>query len=84
MIKLLCRVGEFYLISEYNQPSYISHQPPLRVSFTTSPSVVGGAGDLTPPDTSMILLPQKMATQARLMSSSFAISDFFCLATDML
>ena len=51
MIKLLCREGEFYLISENNhpsyiihQPSYISHQPPLRVSFTTSPSVVGGAG----------------------------------------
>ena len=25
MIKLLCRVGEFYLISENNQPSSIIH-----------------------------------------------------------
>lgn len=32
----------------------------------------------------LILVPQKMAAHARLMSSSFAMSDFFCLATDML
>jgi hypothetical protein len=64
--------------------THLSTMPKLFVGAFSSSAGDSSGSEQIDTKVPMTTAPQKMAAHARLMSSSFAISDFFCLATDML